>query len=175
MRPYELIDVFRSTEIAEALVYLGLAKSGSKRERTRRLLTEDSPPVNLLNSFSTTALRRVCQNLGLSTGRKAEMVERLSGLLDSVEQRHRANAGHLCLSCGGNMSGLGILCTSCSSAVRNRVKSAIPPKLRGSLRRIASLVSEFPPSNRGVALAAVAIVAIVLVLTIVLLEVMKEL
>jgi len=175
MRPYELLDVFRSMEIAEVLARLGLAKSGSKRERTRRLLSEDSPPVNLLNSFSATALRRACQTLGLSTGRKADMVERLSGLLDSVEQRHGGDTGHLCLSCGGNLSGLAIFCPSCSSAVRNRVQSALPPKLRWSLRRIASWVSDFPPSNRRVALAAVAILAIVIGLTIVLLEVMKEL
>lgn len=86
MNLQELFNAFTSQDIADALSYLGQTTAGSKAERIQRLITQGSPLIEILDAFKADTLRSTCVNLGIPTGRKSEMIERLSELLDKTYQ-----------------------------------------------------------------------------------------
>jgi hypothetical protein len=75
----EVLDLFTTEEIADALFQLHLPTSGNKDERISRLLEANLLPEKLLHTFTSEALREACASVGLPTGRKTDMVAALLG------------------------------------------------------------------------------------------------
>ncbi len=79
----ELLGEFSVQELGCALYQASLPQSGPKAERIERLaafsIRANLSGEQLLDLFTAEALRIVCGNLGLQTGRKADMVRALAG------------------------------------------------------------------------------------------------
>lgn len=94
----ELLSKLSGNQLYEMLASLGLSRSGSKAERSKRLIASNHSDITIMSQLRRRDLALLCQRLGLPTsGLKNELVERITGaaVVDAEAEADESIIAHL--------------------------------------------------------------------------------